>query len=368
MTILHRAFAFFTFTFISMRKTLLLAFSIFSFGSLFCQDSSEARHLKNIKQLTFGGDNAEAYFSFDDKNLSCQVTNPAWGLQCDQIFNFDIAKAGKDTTYHPPMVSTGRGRTTCSFFLPDGKHILYASTHLGADTCPPKPAARPDHKYLWPIYSDFDIFVADMNGKITQRLTTTPGYDAEATISPDGKKIVFTSIRSGDLEVYTMNLDGSDVKQITHELGYDGGAFFSPDSKKLVFRASRPKTPEEIKEYKDFLAQGLVAPVNMELFTCNVDGSDMKQVTHLGKANWAPYFTPNGKKIIFSSNHASKKGYDFHLYTINLDGTGLEKITTESYFNAFAMFSHDGKKLIWSSNRDNHGTHDTNLFIADWKE
>jgi TolB protein len=351
-----------------MKKIILLALCALSLGLVSAQDSSESRHLKNIKQLSFGGDNAEAYFSFDDKNLSCQVTNPAWGLQCDQIFNFDIAKAAKDTSYHPPMVSTGKGRTTCSFFLPDGKHILYASTHLGADSCPPKPAQRADHKYLWPIYADFDIFVADLSGKITKQLTNTKGYDAEATISPDGKKIVFTSIRSGDLEIYTMNIDGSNVKQITNELGYDGGAFFSPDSKKLVFRASRPKTPEDVKEYKDFLAQGLVAPTNMEIYTCNVDGSDIKQVTHLGKANWAPYFTPNGKKIIFSSNHASKRGYDFHLYTVNLDGGGLEKITTESYFNAFAMFSHDGKKLVWSSNRDNHGTHDTNLFIADWKE
>jgi Tol biopolymer transport system component len=329
---------------------------------------TEATHLANVKQLTWGGDNAEAYFSFDDKHLSTQVTNPAWGLSCDQIFDFDIAKAEKDSTYRPPLISTGKGRTTCSFFLPDGKHILYASTHLGADTCPPKPAPRADHKYLWPVYSDFDIFVADLKGNITKRLTSTPGYDAEATVSPDGKKIVFTSMRSGDLEVYTMDIDGSHVKQITHELGYDGGAFFSPDSRKIVFRASRPTTPEEIKEYKDFLAQGLVAPTHMELYTCNADGSDMKQVTHLGKANWAPYFTPDGRKIIFSSNHASSRGYDFQLYTINLDGTGIERITTESNFNAFPMFSHDGKKLIWSSNRDNHGAaHGIDLFIADWK-
>jgi len=330
---------------------------------------NESTHLSNIKELTWGGDNAEAYFSFDDKNLSTQITNPKWNLSCDQIFNINIAQAEKDTTYRPPLISTGKGRTTCSFFLPDGKHILYASTHLGADTCPPTPAPRADHKYLWPIYSDFDIFVADLSGKITSQLTKSPGYDAEATVSPDGKKIVFTSIRSGDLEIYTMNIDGSDVRQITHDLGYDGGAFFSPDSKKLVFRASRPTTPEEIKEYKDFLAQGLVAPTHMEIYTCNVDGSDMKQLTHLGKANWAPFFTPDGKKVIFSSNHASARGYDFQLYMINTDGTGLEKITTGGNFNAFAMFSHDGKKLVWSSNRNNHGAvHGIDLFIADWKK
>ena len=357
-----------------MKKVVLfLSIGLFSQMS-FSQSSdsvivTESTHLSNITELTWGGDNAEAYFSFDDKNLSTQITNPKWGLSCDQIFNIDIAKAAKDSTYRPPLISTGKGRTTCSFFLPDGKHILYASTHLGADTCPPTPAPRADHKYLWPIYADFDIFVADLNGKIVKQLTNSSGYDAEATVSPDGKKVVFTSIRSGDLEIYTMNIDGSDVKQLTHDLGYDGGAFFSPDSKKIVFRASRPTTPEEIKEYKDFLAQGLVAPTHMEIYTCNVDGSDMKQVTHLGKANWAPFFTPDGKKIIFSSNHASKRGYDFQLYTVNLDGSGIERITTGGNFNAFAMFSHDGKKLVWSSNRNNHGAvHGIDLFIADWKK
>lgn len=357
-----------------MKKiVLVLVIALFSRTS-FAQSSdsiavNEATHLSNITELTWGGDNAEAYFSFDDKNLSTQITNPKWGLSCDQIFNIDIAKAAKDSTYRPPMISTGKGRTTCSFFLPDGKHILYASTHLKDDSCPPPPAPRADHKYLWPVYPDFDIFVADLNGKITKQLTNSPGYDAEATVSPDGKKIVFTSMRSGDLEIYTMNIDGSNVKQITHELGYDGGAFFSPDSKKLVFRSSRPKTEAEIKEYKEFLTQGLVAPAAMEIYTCNVDGSDLKQLTHLGKANWAPFYTPDGKKIIFSSNHASKRGYDFQLYTINIDGTGLERITTGGNFNAFAMFSHDGKKLVWASNRNNHGAvHGIDLFIADWKK
>jgi Tol biopolymer transport system component len=328
--------------------------------------SAQEKHLKNIKQLTFGGDNAEAYFSFDGKNLTFQSNNHAWGLKCDQIFNLDIEKAAGDTTYRPPLISTGFGRTTCSYFLPGDKQILYASTHLGGKECPPNPEPRADHKYLWPIYPDFDIFVADLNGKIEKQLTHSPGYDAEGTVSPDGKKIVFTSTRNGDLDLYTSNIDGSNVKQVTNQLGYDGGAFFSPDSKKLVFRASRPITPEDIKEYKDLLAQNLVMPTAMEIYTCNADGSDLKQVTHLGKANWAPFFTPDGKKIIFSSNHQSTKGYDFNLFLINLDGSGLEQVTSESYFNAFPMFSPDGKKLVWSSNRNNHGTHDTNLYIADW--
>ena len=197
-------------------------------------------------------------------------------------------------------------------------------------------------------------------------MTNISGYDAEATLSPDGSKIVFTSIRSGDLELWTMNVDGTNLKQITNGLGYDGGAFFSPDGLKLVFRASRPQSEEEQKEYKDLLAQGLVMPTSMEIYTCNVDGTDLKQVTHLGKANWAPYFLPDGNKLIFSSNHDAERGYNFNLFTVNLDGSGLEKITNESNFNAFPMFSRDGKKLIFSSNRNNHGTHDTNLFIADW--
>jgi TolB protein len=340
------------------------------FASLFfllpCLANAQESHLKNLKQLTYGGDNAEAYFSFDGKNLSFQSSNKAWGLQCDQIFNMNIEQALSDTTYKPPLISTGKGRTTCSYFMPDDKHILFASTHRGGENCPDVPVIP--GKYLWPVYNTYDIFVADLKGNILKQLTNTPGYDAEATVSPIGDKIVFTSDRSGDLELWTMNIDGSHQKQITFGLGYDGGAFFSPDGTKLVFRASRPQTPEDIKEYKEFLAKGLVAPVSMEIFVCDTDGGNLKQVTHLGKANWAPYFHPSGKKIIFSSNHHSQRGYDFQLYMINLDGTGLEPITTQSNFNAFAMFSPDGKKLVFSSNRNNHGTHDTNVFIADWQE
>lgn len=325
---------------------------------------SQEKHLNNLTQLTFGGDNAEAYFSPNGKFVSFQSNHKAWGLQCDQIFKLDIKDAAKDSTYKPRLISTGKGRTTCSFVMPNGKDILYASTHLGGDSCPPAPDTK--GKYLWAVYKSFDIFVADKNGKIIKQLTNTPGYDAEATISPKGDKIVFTSDRSGDLELWTMNIDGTGQKQVTSGLGYDGGAFFSPDGKKLVFRSSRPTTEAEIKEYKDYLAQGLVAPTTMEIYTCNVDGTDLKQVTKLGKANWAPFYHPGGKKIIFSSNHHSKKGYDFQLYMINEDGTSLEQITDQSIFNAFPMFSPDGKKLIFSSNRNNHGTHDTNLFIADW--
>jgi TolB protein len=280
----------------------------------------------------------------------------------------DAAAAGvrSDASWRPQMISTGKGRTTCAYFMPDGKHVLYASTHEGGDACPPE--VRREGRYLWSIYPSYDIYVADLDGNIVRKLTDSPGYDAEAVVSPKGDKIVFTSDRSGDLELWTMNIDGTDQKQITFELGYDGGAFFSPDGTKLVFRSSRPQTEAERADYKALLAEGLVAPTNMEIYTCNVDGSNLQRITDLGKANWAPYFHPSGKKIIFSSNHHSERGYDFQLYMIGIDGKGLEQITTESLFNAFAMFSPDGKHLVFSSNRNNGGTRDTNVFIADWVE
>ena len=327
----------------------------------------QEKHFKNMRQLTFGGDNAEAYWSFDDSRLVMQSNNPAWGLQCDQIFWFDVNK--DDLRKHKPhLVSTGLGRTTCAYFMPGDTTIVYASTHLGGEACPPEPERRADGKYLWPIYASYDIFVADLQGNIIKQLTNEPGYDAEATVSPKGDKIVFTSDRSGDLELYTMDLDGSNVKQITFELGYDGGAFFSPDGSKLIFRASRPQTEEEKAEYKELLSQGLVAPTAMELFICNADGSDLRQLTHLGKANWAPFFHPSGEKVIFSSNHKGARGFEFNLFMINIDGTGLEQISYDGVFDAFPMFSNDGKRIVFSSNRHNNGTHDTNLFVADWVE
>lgn len=327
----------------------------------------QEKHLTNVRQLTFGGDNAEAYFSFNDEMFVFQSNNTAWSVKCDQIFYTQIAQANMGEEI-PTMISTGKGRTTCSYFMPGDSTIVYASTHMDNDDCPAAPQAREDGKYVWPIYAGYNIFVADMAGNIVDTLTNRAGYDAEATVSPKGDKIVFTSDRSGDLELYTMNIDGSDVKQITFDLGYDGGAFFSADGSKLVFRSSRPQTAEEIKEYKDLLAEGLVMPTNMEIYVCDADGSNLKQVTNLGKANWAPYFTPSGDRIIFSSNHHSERGWQFNLFSIGVDGTGLEQITFDDTFDAFPMFSFDGKKLIFSSNRNNNGTHDTNIFIADWVE
>ena len=326
----------------------------------------QEKHLKNIRQLTFGGDNAEAYWSFDNSKLVFQANTKAWGLQCDQIFMMDASQP-LDSAQVPQLISTGLGRTTCSYFLPGDTTIVYSSTHLADAECPPVPKKEDyNNKYIWPVYKGYDIFVADTEGNQLKQLTFEDGYDAEPTVSPKGDQIVFTSTRTGDLELFTMNIDGSDVRQVTHELGYDGGAFFSPDGEKLIFRSSRPKTEAEIKEYKDLLAAGLVQPTNMELYVCNVDGSELKKITDLGSANWAPFFHPSGKKVIFSSNHVSKRS--FNLFMINLDGTGLEQITFDTVFDAFPMFSPDGTKLVFSSNRNNNGTRDTNLFVADWVE
>jgi Tol biopolymer transport system component len=322
-------------------------------------------HFKNIQQLTFGGDNAEAYFSADGKYLVFQRTNPKDGLLCDQIFVGKVPeKLGDKFTYK--MISTGKGRTTCGYFTKNGKHIVYGSTHLGADTCPPVPdRSKYGNKYIWPIYATFDIFMSDLNGKIVKQLTKTKGYDAEATISPDGKKMLFTSMRDGDLDLYIMDLKTEKVTRITKTLGYDGGAWFSPDGKKIIWRASRPKTEADIKEYKELLAESLVAPTNMEVYTANVDGSNIKQITALGQANWAPNFMPDGN-IIFCSNHQSKRGFPFNMYTTNADGSNLTRISTDKAFDAFPMFSPDGKKIVFCSNRNNGGTRDTNIFIADW--
>ncbi|MFN4286409.1 MAG: TolB family protein [Lacibacter sp.] len=325
-------------------------------------------HFRNLRQLTFGGDNAEAYFSFDGKWLIFQKTNPAEGIACDQMFIGKIPTS-PDEPFVPRMVSTGKGRTTCGTFTKDGKHVIYASTHLGGDACPPVPdRSKYGNKYIWPLYESYDIFMADLNGKIVKQLTHSKGYDAEATLSPDGRKMIYTSTKDGDLELYIMDLKTGKEKRITYELGYDGGAWFSPDGKKIIWRASRPKTEAEKAEYKELLAQGLVAPTNMEVWVANADGSNARQVTQLGQANWAPAFMPDSKRIIFASNHEYKRGFPFNLYIMNGDGSNLTKISRDNGFDAFPMFSPDGKRIVFCSNRNNGGTRDTNIFIADWVE
>ncbi|MBX7220230.1 MAG: hypothetical protein K1Y36_09825 [Blastocatellia bacterium] len=314
------------------------------------------KHLGNIKQLTFGGENAEAYFSFDGKKLIFQTTRE--GSACDQIFTMNVDGSEQK------LVSTGQGRCTCSYYLKDGRNIIFSSTHLGGKDCP----ARPDFSkgYVWALYPDYDIFTAKSDGSGLKRLTTENAYDAEATVSPDGKKIIFTSDRTGDLELFSMDVDGKNVKQLTNTPGYDGGAFYSPDNKMIVYRASHPKDETTLKDYQNLLKQHLIRPTSLEIMVMNADGSNQRQITNNGKANFAPFFLPNGKQIIFSSNMDDPKGRNFDLYVINLDGTGLERVTYNETFDGFPMFSPDGKKLVFASNRNGKAQGETNIFIADW--
>ena len=318
----------------------------------------QEKHLRNIRQLTFGGENAEAYFSADGKGLIFQSTRD--GRECDQIYTMNVD--GSDVR----MVSTGEGRTTCSYLFPNGKRILYSSTHLGAKQCPP----RPDFSqgYVWAVYDTFDIFTAKPDGSDLKQLTSTPGYDAETTITRDGKKLVFTSKRDGDLDIYTMDAGGKNVKRLTSELGYDGGPFWSYDGKQIVYRAYHPQSAKEKADYVALLKQNLIRPTVLDIWVMNADGSNKRQVTHLNKASFAPYFFPDGKRIIFSSNAADPKGRDFDLYMIKSDGTGMERITYNDTFDGFPMFSPDGKKLVFASNRNAKARGDTNIFIADWVE
>jgi len=317
----------------------------------------QERHFRNVRQLTFGGQNAEAYFSADGKKLIFQSTHG--DVKCDQMFTMNVD--GSDVR----MISTGKGRTTCGYFFPNGKKILFSSTHLADPECPP----RPDFSkgYVWAVYAGYDIFTASPDGSDLKQLTHTPGYDAEATISLDGKKIVFTSLRNGDLDIYTMDANGKHVKQLTHELGYDGGPAFSPDGKWIVYRAYHPSTGKEIADYKELLKQNQIRPTTLELWIMKSDGSDKRQITHLNAASFAPAFFPDGKRIIFSSNQGSTGGMgNFELYAINADGTDLERITYSPGFDGFPMFSPDGKKLVWASNRNAKEPHETNIFVADW--
>lgn len=319
---------------------------------------SEEVHFSEMRQLTFGGQNAEGYFSNSERELIFQSTRDS--LQCDQQFILDLGRGDVR------MVSSGLGRTTCGYFMPGDTHILYASTDHFGEACPP----LPDYSkgYTWAVYPEFDIFIADREGNERRQLTNTPGYDAEATVSPMGDRIVFTSVRDGDLDIYTMNIDGSDVQRLTTEVGYDGGAFFSWDGKHIVYRAWHHETEADVKAYRDLLGQNLVRPSRMEIFVMDADGGDKRMLTNNGAANFAPFFHPDNNRIIFASNVGDPKGRNFDLYLINIDGSGMERVTYNDTFDGFPMFSRDGQNLVFASNRNGKVRGETNLFIAKWKE
>ena len=313
-------------------------------------------HFSDLLMLTDGGENAEAYFSFGGDRLVFQATRD--GLECDQIFTMKLD--GSDLR----MVSTGTGRTTCAYYYPGDDWIVFASTHLASPECPPTPDFS--RGYVWPIYPEYDLFRVRPDGTGIERLTDTPGYDAEATVSPQGDRIVFTSTRNGDLDIYSMNLDGTDVVQLTDELGYDGGPFFSPDGTKIVYRAHHPTDPQAIGDYTSLLAEHLIRPSELEVWVMNADGSDKRQVTDLGVASFAPFFHPSGDRIIFSSNNGDESRREFELWMVNLDGTGLERITYSPEFDGFPMFAPDGRRFVFCSNRSNSTEGDTNVFVTTW--
>ncbi len=314
------------------------------------------RRLANLRQLTFGGRNAEAYFDWSGNQLIFQSTRPPFG--CDQIFT--TRADGSDAR----LVSTGKGRTTCSFFFPDGRRFIYASTHLGGAACPPEPGRS--RGYVWPIYPAYEIFSASLDGQEIMRLTHNDGYDAEGAVSPDGKRIVFTSLREGDLDLYVMDADGSSPRRLTERPGYDGGPFFSWDGRFIVFRSAHPETRSEMEEYRALLAQSLVRPGRLEIFIMKADGTGLTQVTRNGAANFAPFMHSDSQQVIFSSNLHDPSGRSFALYLVNVDGSGLERVTYADSFASFPMFSRDGTKLVFCGNRNPAAPREINVFIADW--
>jgi Tol biopolymer transport system component len=313
-------------------------------------------HFANIRQLTFGGENAEAYFSRDGEWITFQSTRD--GRACDQQYVMRVDGSGLE------RVSNGNGKTTCGWFLPDGQRLFFASSHAHDSTCPPRP--DPSQGYVWGL-DRFDIYSANRDGTGMRRLTNYDVYTAEGVLSPDGRRIVFTSLKDGDLDIYTMNVDGSDVRRLTTTPGYDGGPWWSPDGTKIVYRAWHPPDAAGLAEYRDLLAQRMIRPNRMELWVMNADGSDQRQITNLGGANFGPSWTPDGRRIVFSSNYRNPRSRNFEIYIVNLDGTGLEQITSHEEFDGFPMFSPDGRRFIWASNRGNSKPGETNLFIADWK-
>lgn len=325
----------------------------------------EEAHITNLRQLTFGGQNAEGYFSHDGKHLLFQAHEKEG--ECDQIYMMDLA------TGKVKQVSSGKGVTTCSFFIPDSDELIYATTDQVDPVCPPAP--DPSLGYVWPLHNSYEIVRAKRDGEIVQRLTDEPGYDAESAVSPDGKEIVFCSIRSGDLELYKMNIDGSGLKRLTYTLGYDGGPFFSPKGTYIVYRSNHPLGKEEVAHSRMLTANEVVSPMRLELWVMKADGSEQRQITNLGAASFGPYMHPDETKIIFSSNYAEGEASNemsrmpnFELYMIGLDGNDLERITYNDSFDGFPMFSFDGTMLVFASNRGGKSVGETNLFLADWVE
>ena len=314
-------------------------------------------HFAELWQLTFGGQNAEAYWAGDGLQLIFQATREGW--PCDQMYVMSL-QTGAQT-----RVSTGKGRCTCGYFYDHDRRVFFSSTHLAGDSCPP----TPDYSkgYVWRVDPGYDVFSAKPDGSDLERLTDTPGYDAETTVSADGKWLVFTSMRDGDLEIYKMHADGSGLVRLTHEPGYDGGPFFSRDGKWICYRAYHAKDPAELADYRDLLSRSLVRPTQMDLWIMRADGSGKRQLTHDPGASFAPYFTSDGKSIVYSSNREEPKSRHFDLWLVSVAGGQPTPVTRDPSFNSFPMFSPDGRWLVFASNRGAKAPHETNVFLARWR-
>ncbi|MCG7956213.1 MAG: hypothetical protein JAY91_11880 [Candidatus Thiodiazotropha endolucinida] len=326
---------------------------------------SDDRHMSNLTQLTFEGDNGEAYFSFDGKQLIYQSNRG--GFECDKIWTMDIDGSNKT------MVSPDHGAHTCAFFQPGEQQIVFASTSHLQGSCPKKPDLPSHIRYAWPLHP-YDIYRANADGSGLTALTDNPKYDAEPIVSADGKWIVFGSQREGDFDIYRMDVDGGNVQRLTDTEGYDGGPWISPDSTKIVWRAWHPTSAAEKAQWQENMKQDYVQSTPLDIWVMNADGSNKIRLTDNGATNWAPSWHPDGKRIVFSSNMDDWRddyktyGHNFELYLINSDGSGLERITYNKIFDSFPMFSPNGKKIVFGSNRNPDKPRATDIFIADWTE
>ncbi len=357
----------------SMKSAISIIFLVILFAGCVSEKTTDKKredkfvdkYMKNVTQLTFEGDNGEAYFSNDDRKLIYQSNQN--GYSCDKIWTMNIDGTGKR------MISPDHGAHTCSFFFPDGKKVVFASTSHLPEDCPERPDLPKGVRYIWPLFP-YDIFIADVDGSNMKRITDNPKYDAEPIISSDGKQIVYSSQKDSDFDVYIMNSDGTNVRRLTERAGYDGGPWFSPDNKNIVWRAWYPETKKEYAQWKDCMEKDYIVPFPLDIWVMNVDGSNKRRLTDNKATNWAPSWHPDGKRIVFSSNmdnwrnDIKKYGHNFELYLVNKDGTGLKRLTYNNVFDSFPMFSHNGKKIVFASNRNPEKPRATDIFIADWVE